>query len=474
MTFTHDDIRDRLVDYLYGQLDGDARAAYQAHLGACAACRDEVTGAERARAVAREVVRRPLADPVPERARARAFEAARAAVAARALAGPTQAGMAAHQAAAAAQAEATDARGAASSAGQGWFGRLRRRWTWTFPTFATVAAVAVFLLVRVTIFREAKSPVSAERLQELAKPDVATAPAPVPGQPSAGVYGVKARGPAPARDVERPADDEPQAQAPAAAVPPGDGAARPHRHRPPATGGARHDKQPQLDSLSSAASARGAGAPVAPPARMKNPAKASLPDGMFDRAIDEDRARARRDEEREELNAAPPVQNAKPKAARAVQAEELRRAPAEPRRDFAVPPPPAAMAPASAAKGNTAAQDDVEGAPAPAASEKKTSKKRKEPVSLPVPETRAKDRAADEAPGASAGAAAPDPALVRGSRAESLMNQRRWADAITILRDLLRRYPSHPAAPRWRVLLDAARAGLNAPEQTFATPPPPR
>src|SRR3569623_349492 len=157
MTFTHDDIRERLVDYLYGQLEGQARAAFQEHLDACAACRVEVTGAERARAVARDVVRRPLADPVPERARTRAFEAARAAVAAGALATPAQVTVAAAPAAPPPASPAADA---------GGFSRLRRRWTWTFPTFATVAAVAVFVLVRATIFREAESPVSEERVRE--------------------------------------------------------------------------------------------------------------------------------------------------------------------------------------------------------------------------------------------------------------------------------------------------------------------
>src|SRR3569832_1181570 len=150
MTFTHDDIRERLVDYLYGQLDGDARAAFQAHLDTCPARREEVGGAERARVVAREVVRRPLGDAVPERVRARAFEAARAA-AARPRGLPVQ--------------EKPQA-----AAVEGWFGRQRRRWTRTFPTFVTVVAMAVFLLVRATIFREAKSPLGEERSRELARP----------------------------------------------------------------------------------------------------------------------------------------------------------------------------------------------------------------------------------------------------------------------------------------------------------------
>jgi RNA polymerase sigma-70 factor (ECF subfamily) len=49
MTFNHHDIRQRLVDFLYGELDAGARAAFDAHLKACDACRGAVTRAEQAR-----------------------------------------------------------------------------------------------------------------------------------------------------------------------------------------------------------------------------------------------------------------------------------------------------------------------------------------------------------------------------------------------------------------------------------------
>jgi len=493
MTFTHDDIRERLVDYLYGQLEGQARAAFQAHLDACAACRVEVTGAERARAVARDVVRRPLADPVPERARARAFEAARAAVAAGALAGPAQVTVAA------APAAPPPASPASPTADEGWFSRLRRRWTWTFPTFATVAAVAVFVLVRATIFREAKSPVSEERVRELAKP----AAAPGAGPASEGEERLQGKPPLPIRDVEGTADQLRKDDVPAASpsrAPSGSGA---RVRRAPAAGGSRHGSLQPLGTSPSAELPRGAGAPrqvavPSAPARMASPRKADLREEQeLGPAIDEDRAAASPEKKQAE-----PSEPARAETARANAARESVKmsakakagpspvAPPAERRDFAVPPPPPASAAApsvAAAKGGLTprevehAEADVAQAPAPApagteapaATESKASKKSGAPAhSAAAPETPAQQRAADGR-GAGAGASTSDPALARGSRAESLMNQRRWGEAITILRDLLRRYPSHPAAPRWRALLDAAQTGLHAPEQMFATPPPP-
>lgn len=481
MTFTHEEIRARLVDYLYGQLDGDARAAFRAHLEACDVCRAEVTGAERARAVAREVVRRPLADAVPERARARAFEAARAAVAARAVTGPASAKAAGASTAASARSPASP------SDGQGWFGRLRRRWTWTFPTFATFAAVAVFLLVRATIFREAKTPVSAERVRKLAEPETR----PGAGRPVDDEDREKAKSPQPPRNVDELPGAEAEAVPPAASGARRDDVPRSRLRRAPATGGARHGSPPILDQLSSTSSSRGAG--VASPAEPPAPQKADLPaQRELGGPVDEDRPRGRLEKELPQPSNSPRLQSGTTEADReSANAQFLRRAPAAPGRDLAAPPPPAAVAPAPSApspKGKAAAreaaQDDTDVASAPAAArapdarasdarapDKKASKKSKAPIA-PV-------AAPDKPPtpagaGHSAGGAAPDPALARGSRAESLMNQRRWGEAITILRELLRQYPSHPAAARWRALLEAAQAGLDAPEQMFATPPPPR
>jgi len=493
MTFSHDDIRERLVDYLYGELDGATRAAFQAHLTGCAACREEVTGAERARLVAREVVRRPLGDAVPERVRTRAFEAARAALAARAVA-PGQAK--------AAIASPAPAAGIAA----GWFARLRRRWTWTFPTFATVAAMAVFLLVRATIFREAKQPVSEERARELAKPAAAPAPAapPEPSQEKSEAI----------RDVEREPEAAPAdlraakgggAASPAAGVK--DGAARP-RPAAASSGGHLHRK-PAVGGLSSAGAPQAAGGAVlAQPASRAAPVRKAkeraLPEGDalddLDRASENEQGRLRargqdavRDEGigEERNSATAPGTSAgagleASKASKKVAAEAAAKPAAQPapraaqktgKRDFAPPPPPAAPAPAAAAPGKSGAiphreSDRVEnfGAVSSAA---------------PAAETEPSNRAAseDKAPRAPATAPAradrsampaPDPVVVQVSRADGLMHARRWADAVAAYRELLRRYPSHPSAPLWRQRLAAAQAALAADTGQFATPPPQR
>lgn len=434
MTFSHDDIRDRLVDYLYGQLDGEVRAAFQAHLEGCTACREEVSGAARARVVGREVVRRPLADPVPEHVRVRAFEAARAAVAARAVAPG--------------QLKAT-AVATAPASGEGWFSRLRRRWT--FPTFATVAAMAIFVLVRATIFREAKSPVSADRVHELAKPPAepvpALAPAPVAAPTSA-----------PVEAVQRKAKEAPQ--------------------KPAASRRLHHSSS--LDELSSfgAAPAVGGGAaqpaPSAPRIRTGLAKKTALPepelDGRFEAEEGQARARSQEPQDKSFADRSRPAPEASASAGASegeMQKEARQPVVASPKREYAAPPPPpapappAAFAPSAQAKGSAAERDD-------------SAQANTAPVAARKHEKKDKDEATAGAAPSGPRSGGLDPAAARGMRAEGLMNERRWSEAIAILSNLLRRYPTHPAAPRWRKLLDAAQTGLHAPDELFATPPPPR
>src|SRR5438105_1665144 len=76
MTFSHEQIQEHLLGFLEGGLTGEVRAAFDAHLSACDACRGEVRGFEQVRTLAREVVRAPLARPVPSELRARVLAAA--------------------------------------------------------------------------------------------------------------------------------------------------------------------------------------------------------------------------------------------------------------------------------------------------------------------------------------------------------------------------------------------------------------
>ena len=488
MTFSHDDIRERLVDYLYGELDGATRAAFQAHLTSCAACRDEVMGAQRARLVAREVVRRPLGDAVPERVRARAFEAARAAAAARAVAAPGQAKVAT---AAAAPAPGIDV-------GAGWFTRLRRRWTWTLPTFATVAAMAVFLLVRATIFREAKHPVSEETALQLARPAPAlpTAPAEEKPEPTRNVQDVTEAAPAGAPaakgGIAAPSSAEGQT-----------GSAARSRPSPAATGGHLH-RQPAGGLSSAGAPPAGGGAGLAPHAAPVRKAKQSAvpEDGAFDdldRGAESEWGRLRaRDQEamKDEAfkeEARPPrgsgaterASSSAGEAAKALKKAAPDSAATAGKRDFAQPPPPPAAAqpppaPVAAApstKSKAIPQmevDRVEQSSAGSAT----------PAAEPKPSKSAASAAnEDKAPRAPAAAPAraderampaPDPVAAQVSRADGLMHARRWADAVAAYRELLRRYPAHPSAPLWRQRLAAAQASLAADTGQFAVPPPQR
>lgn len=175
MMFTHDDIEERLIDFLYGDLDAEARAAFDAHIDACDRCRSEVRAFEQTRATARAVVRAPLADAVPAAVRARVLEAASRATAERTVANK----------ALVSKPGARDPRGV--SRWSAWF-----RARWTLPMFATVAAMGALLLVRETIFREAHRPLGANPPGELSpKPEPAILPAesPVP----AGTAGEQAR-----------------------------------------------------------------------------------------------------------------------------------------------------------------------------------------------------------------------------------------------------------------------------------------
>lgn len=141
MTFTHTDIEERLIDFLYGELDAEARAAFDVHITACDACRSEVRAFEQTRAAARAVVRAPLEHPVPAAVRARVMDAAARATAARGIVG---------------HAPAPKVAGPRTRVAPRWFAWLRARWA--LPTFATVAAICALLLVRETIFREARRP----------------------------------------------------------------------------------------------------------------------------------------------------------------------------------------------------------------------------------------------------------------------------------------------------------------------------
>src|SRR5580698_774739 len=147
------DVSARMMELLYAELSPDDRAAVEAHIAACASCRAELAGFQGARAVARRTLD---ADAPPARAHQAILRAAAAAVTSK-------------------QPQPMEARPV--PARPSLWERFRARWTW--PTFATVGAVAVVVLAS-KVFLEP------DKTVELGRQALRPAPAAAPASPPAG------------------------------------------------------------------------------------------------------------------------------------------------------------------------------------------------------------------------------------------------------------------------------------------------
>ena len=181
----------QMMELLYGELPADARASVDAHVAGCARCRGELEGFEKTRAVAR----RGLDEAPPARAHAAIMAAA-----------------AAHLAA---QAQPAARKPAAPEKVSFW-DCVRARWA--FPTFATVGALAVFVLANRVFLNPERT------LQHPSAAEPAEAPAP-----------------APVTQTRAQPDPMPAPQPPAASAPEPAAAssAKPERFAQEAQGGAR-------------------------------------------------------------------------------------------------------------------------------------------------------------------------------------------------------------------------------------------
>jgi hypothetical protein len=145
-----------MLELIYGELAASARAEVEAHVAGCAACRAELKALESTRALARQAM---AADAPPPRVRAAILQAATAALPARA-----RASKAAPQ----------------TSRPSAW---AWLRGKWTLPTFATIGAVAVFLLAS-RIFLEPDKAYQRGR-QGLVPAERSAEPTPLPASPAA-------------------------------------------------------------------------------------------------------------------------------------------------------------------------------------------------------------------------------------------------------------------------------------------------
>jgi hypothetical protein len=459
MTFNHDDIRERLVDFLYGELDAEARSAFDAHLNGCGACRGEVASAERARVIGRAVARAPLGDAVPPGVRARALAAAHAAAA---RAEPARESPSAPKVAS----------GADAARGPSWFQRLRGRWA--FPTFATVAALAAFLLVRGTIFREAKQPLGERSLDELAPKEVA-APSPPPAT------AVEAQAPSPRRPPVSGLFDRD----------PGPESAAPFRGKDEASraGGGLGSLGNGVGRGPAAAAERRAAKRAANRREEKrddralplaadepSPARRGADDFGAAAAPSPQLDRLARDREKAESPSAP---GGAAQRRSAVESADKAAAAPPPYGGGAPAPRPAAQPEAEAVSGAASAVV-APAAPAPPPAKPMAASRAAGPPpspdatrSSPAKKSRAR---ASEAPMSAPSGAPADPAAeaitALAGRGDAAMAAHRWTEAAAIYHQLLQSYPADASAPAWRKKLAAAQAAIAADTGQFAAPPP--
>jgi Putative zinc-finger len=445
MAINCQDVSARMMELLYGELGGDDRATIEAHLAACASCRAELAAFQTTRAAARRVLD---ADEPPASAHKAILRAAAAVVAAK-------------------QPQPIEPRPV--PAGPSLWERFRARWT--FPTFATIGAVAVVVLAS-KVFLEPDKTVELGRQALRSTP--AEVPSAAPAMPPVGA-GAPQEVQEAAKVAAEPAkrdelNEEQRLQHPAADKAPARSISAPAAQRRRAGGGtagllmkgsgvattarAKARLSDELDDLSAGEdradappatpAAKPAKREFAPPPPRAESASRSSPSTtgslrLKDRESEDDLI---------EGNAAPrgsggPAASgasAAPPAAHAGKAKK------------AEPPPGADLDGAPAASASTAASAPVPApAPAPAvpgaeAEEGRRSDKR---------DTKSEAKSSAESPVA---------------RADRLFAEGHWAAAARAYRDLLRHDPNNADAARWRQRLAASQDAASAQAPAAASP----
>ena len=501
MPMSCEQIDEQMIDFLYGELSSDARAAFEAHLPGCDRCRREVAAFGQTRALARA----GLDEAPPAHLRARIVAAARAALPAAAAAGA--AGAAAAAAAPLNPNQPAKLVPARPPKGTSFWDRMRA-W-WALPTLATVGALAVFLLASRDILdvpgihRRAdpasSSPEAAsDRVAMKGEPRIIVGEVPPAAMPSADELAGNIREP----EAAAPAPDE-RRRSPALRTL-SSGPARPRAKRsaaaPAGSSVAGNAADRDLGGLGRGAATSGGGAVAE-----RRVAKKAFHDDPLDGLKSEEKS--------ERGGYAPPPPPAAPASAPApvVAAKERRSlddllsgqlrsgsnqpraaapapvrvaaAPREPSQDSEVSREGGAAAPEPAARPHRAtslASDDQSdrafapvprpkpgaaagkgySAPAPAAAAAEP------PAPPPAPQLASRERSqskAEKSPSKDKDAKSDAPrAETLVQRADRLFTEGRWVEAAVAYRDLLRQQPSSPDAPRWRRRLTAAESAIKA------------
>ena len=378
MTLSHDEVNARLLELVYDEATPAERAALEAHVATCAACRAELAALGETRAHLRVA----LDDaPVPARAHARILEAAAQAVATPPVPAPVA---------------AAPARAIVPARAPSPWQRLRGRWT--FPTLATVGAVAVVLIASKVFLDPQRTVERGREAMAPAEPTPATvtrsdearaksAAPPVGSADELGASGARARAIAPVAPAFGGLLGKRMS----------DALARKHRESANRLHGAASSEGEGAGEIASGGVGAGSSGAARGQAQPAAPASAAAPAGAF---------------------ASPP-------------SDWKGGAPGN-------GPAPAARAAPVADKELAAERDDGDGREKKVAPAKAPESKREEKAEpAPTQETLAR-------------------------RAEQLFAARRWSAAIAAYRELLRRFPDADLQPRWSARLTQAQAEADA------------
>ena len=408
MTLSHDETTARLLELVYGEAAPPERAALEAHVATGAQCQAELAtlGDTRAR------LRTALDDArVPARAHARILQAAAEAQAAAPTLRPV-----ASVAPVVSAAQAAATRAAAPAPGPSFWERLRGRWT--FPTLATVGAIAIVLFAS-KIFLDPQ--LTVERGREALAPAAPASTFAAPPADDLRAKGGEARGVAADEPATRPAAQPPSEAAQAAAE-----RARsfgPGRVATPFGGlGGKRIAQAVNRSHGHFDNLVGGGQGVAPANGLVGAAPPASSGGGF---------------------ATPPP----PVAAAPAPRRMHKQVSDNPFDDFA-----ASSAPRGAAVREEDSADKLAEKPAPRVF---VAKKKSE---LGLDEESSPSQPQSQAPSKDAKADAAPTQETLAHRAEQLFAARRWSEAIAAYRELLRRFPDAELKTRWRARLTQAEA----------------
>jgi hypothetical protein len=414
------EIKDRTIDYLYGELPAGARAAFEQHLAGCDSCRAEVGSLQGTLQQARAAVKMTDEAP-PARVRVAVLEAARAAAGAVPMA---------------ARVAPVRAR-TASTEGPGFWEWLRR--PWLLPLAGAAAAVAIFVVAREQITK----PTLVEQVP------IARSVEPSPSNEPSSHAAPAAPSPA------QPRLDE--AEAPAAA--PRHKAAAPAR-KPAVRASTRHEAADELQNARSA-DLKYAPPPPPRPALQQDRDKA----GFMDDALEGAASGGLRDVESRRAGGPGGAgtgylgAGVKGEAAAEKKTVTLSNVPKRERAKAAAPaemePPP--MRPAAAPQ-----KEAYNGrAPVPATTPPPAA------ASAPAPSSAEEDRPATvKAKKDRGGPETPDE---RVDKANRLFTAGRWDEAAAAYRELLRLYPEDKSVPLWKGRLRVCEQALVPPPAAAKT-----